>query len=36
MGKTYPWEETPTISDEQMAAFKELVESHGITADVGR
>jgi pyruvate formate lyase activating enzyme len=36
MGKTYSWEETPTISDEQMAAFKELVESHGIEVDVGR
>jgi pyruvate formate lyase activating enzyme len=35
-GKTYPWKEIPTISDEQIAEFKKLVESHGIEVDVGR
>jgi pyruvate formate lyase activating enzyme len=36
MGRAYPWKEIPTISDEQMKSFKELVESHGIAVDVGR
>jgi pyruvate formate lyase activating enzyme len=35
-GKAYPWKEISTISDEQVAEFKKLVESHGIEVDVGR
>jgi pyruvate formate lyase activating enzyme len=36
MGKVYPWKGIPTISDEKIAEFKKLIESHGIEADVGR
>jgi pyruvate formate lyase activating enzyme len=36
MGKTYPWKEIPTMSDEQIEEFKKVVESHGIEVDVGR
>jgi pyruvate formate lyase activating enzyme len=36
MGKAYPWNETPTISDEKMGKLMRLVESHGIEVDVGR
>jgi pyruvate formate lyase activating enzyme len=36
MGKAYPWKEIPTIDDERIEEFKKLIESHGITVDVGR
>ena len=35
-GREYPWKSISTITDEQIAEFKELVESHGIEAHVGR
>jgi pyruvate formate lyase activating enzyme len=35
-GRVYPWKGAPTVSDERLEEFKELVESHGIEADVGR
>jgi pyruvate formate lyase activating enzyme len=36
MGREYPWKDIPTIADVKIEKFKELVESRGIEAEVGR
>ncbi|MFH1434445.1 MAG: glycyl-radical enzyme activating protein [Pseudomonadota bacterium] len=36
MGKDYPWKGISLIKDEDVGKFRNLVESHGIEADVGR
>jgi pyruvate formate lyase activating enzyme len=36
LGKRYPYQGIPLMSDERIQSFKKLVESHGIKVDVGR
>jgi pyruvate formate lyase activating enzyme len=36
MGKAYPYQGIPLISEERMGEFKKLVESHALKVDVGR
>jgi len=36
LGRTYPWKEVPTISEERIEQLEKLVASRGIEVDVGR
>ena len=36
VGKVYPYQGTPLLSDERVEEFRKLVESHGLKVDVGK
>ena len=36
VGKVYPYQDTPLLSDERVEEFRKLVESHGLKVDVGK